>query len=65
MFQRNGHYSIDDGETYCYDTNSFDARVYGDTVVTGPQPDTYCDSCRTVDPEWIEVSKLEFDRAYN
>lgn len=63
--ERNGHYAIDNGETYCYDHDAFDARVYGDTVVIGPQPDSYCLHCRTVDPEWIDIEQLEFDKLYN
>lgn len=64
MAKRGDHFRVDNGESYCYDTDGYDVLIHGDTVTTGPQPDSYCSGCRHVDPEWIDLELEEFNRMF-
>lgn len=64
MSDRDGHYKVDNGESYCFNENEYGVFHHGDEVATGPQPDNFCSGCRKVDLEWEEVTLEEFNRMF-
>lgn len=53
---------VTDGNIYsiCEEKGETDVFAHGDTIVTGPQPDSYCTACREADPEWIHLEDEEY-----